>query len=392
MKSTLAKPASLHDVAAHAWDVVIVGAGPAGSAAACRAATLGLRTLIVDRASFPRDKVCGGCLSPLGLDALDALGLGAAARSSGIPLRSIDLTARGHTTRLPLRGGLAIGREELDTMLLRYAESQGATALESTHAALVSDHDSRVVIALRRGDESAELATPRTLVADGLSGSFLPRDEDWSARIASRSRIGLGARVVDSSFPLAPGVIAMCCGRHGYVGMVRLRDGSIDLAAAVDPAFLRACASPARAVYAILREAAPKADHADRLDLNIPFRGTGMLTRRRAVERGGVLIAGDAAAYVEPFTGEGMSWAMHAGMAAAELIAAGEPAGAWTQRSQALLSARQRRCRAVALALRSPTLVAFAARAMALMPAVAPLAQRLVAGPWARNGIAEATP
>lgn len=382
--SLAASAPPLASVADRRWDLLVVGAGPAGSAAACRAAALGLKTLLVDRAAFPRSKVCGGCLSPLGLDAVESLGLGADVRIASVPLRTLALTARGCTSQLPLRGGVAISRESLDTMLLRQAAHAGVAVLESTAASLVENDTSHAVTMLRRGGEEVRVHAARVLVADGLSGSFLPKDENWAPVIAPRSRIGLGARLDASASPcvLPDGVISMHGARGGYVGMVRLIDGTIDLAAAIDPEVLRSAESPAHAINAMLREASAAIDS---IPADTAFRGTGLLTRRRRVEHGVVLVAGDAASYVEPFTGEGMSWALTSGIAAAELVASGAAPGAWARQSGAMLARRQRGCRVVSLALRSPRLVGLACRTLALWPSIAPMVQRLFAGPWGRG-------
>lgn len=379
-----ASPASLASVADGHWDLLVVGAGPAGSAAACRAATLGLRTLLVDRAAFPRGKVCGGCLSPLGLAAVDRLGLGSEVRGMGAALRTLALTARGRTSHLPLRGGIAISRESLDTMLLHHAARCGAVVLESTVAMLAANERSHAIVLLRRGGEATRVRAARVLVADGLSGSFLPKDGTWAPEITPRSRIGLGARLEASGAgrTLADGVISMHCARGGYVGMVRLGDGAIDLAAAIDPEVLRLSESPAHAVNALLREANADVEpiHADTV-----FRGTGLLTRRRRAADGAVLVAGDAASYVEPFTGEGMSWALTSGIAAAEFVAVGGASGAWAAQCASLVARRQRGCRLVSLALRSPRLVGMACLALAFWPSMAPTVQRALAGPWGRD-------
>lgn len=382
--SEAAPPPPLASASEQSWDLLVVGAGPAGSAAACRAATLGLRTLLVDRAAFPRAKVCGGCLSPLGLAAVDALGLGANVRHASVPLRTLALTARGRTSHLPLRGGVAISRESLDTMLLHHAARCGATVLESTLATLAANVPSHAVALLRRGGEETRVRATRVLVADGLSGSFLPKDDTWVPTIAPRSRIGLGARLDDglARRSLPDGVISMHCARSGYAGMVRLSDGTIDLAAAIDPDALRLTESPAHAVNELLREA--NAD-VEPIALDTGFRGTGLLTRRRRVEDRALLVAGDAASYVEPFTGEGMSWALTSGIAAAEFVAVGGASGAWAARCASLVARRQRGCRMVSLALRSPRLVGMACRALAFWPSMAPTVQRALAGPWGRD-------
>lgn len=382
--TTSADAPALSSIAEKHWDLLVVGAGPAGSAAACRAASLGLRTVLVDRAAFPRFKVCGGCLSPLGLAAIETLGLASEVRGASVPLRTLTLTARGRTAHLPLRGGVAISRESIDTMLLHHAARNGAVVLESTAATLAENGPSHAVALLRRGGEEAPVRASRVLVADGLSGSFLPKHETWAPIIAPRSRIGLGACIDAACAPtsLADGVISMHGARSGYIGMVRLADGTIDLAAAIDPNALRSAPSPAHAINAMLREAGARAEP---IPSDTAFRGTGLLTRRRRAEHGAVLVAGDAASYVEPFTGEGMSWALTSGIAAADLVACGAAPGAWASHSAALLTRRQRGCRVVSLALRSPRLVALACVTLALWPSIAPLAQRLFAGPWGRH-------
>jgi flavin-dependent dehydrogenase len=370
------------------WDLLIVGAGPAGSAAACRAATLGLRTLLIDRAAFPRGKVCGGCLSPLGLAAVDSIGLGSDVRNASVALRSLCLSASGRMSRLPLRGGVAISRESLDTLLLQHAGRSGALVLESTVARLAANDASQAVASLRRGGEETRVRAARVLVADGLGGSFLPKDDIWAPTIAPRSRIGLGARLDDdlARRSLPYGVISMHCVRSGYVGMVRLRDGTIDLAAAIDPDALRRAESPAHAVNALLREANASVDP---VPFDAVFHGTGLLTRHRRAANGAVMVAGDAASYVEPFTGEGMSWALTSGIAAAELVASGATSGAWVCRSAALLKRRQRGCRVISLLLRSPRLVGLACRALACWPSITPMVLRASAGPWGRAAARE---
>jgi len=125
--------------AATSWDLIIVGAGPAGGAAAIRTARAGLRVLLLDRNSFPRPKVCGCCLSPLALAELDDLNLEAtqqqpASPQAGcrIPLGTVQLIANGRAASLRLPPGAVQSREALDPALVRSAIDAGAAWLPRT--------------------------------------------------------------------------------------------------------------------------------------------------------------------------------------------------------------------------------------------------------------------
>lgn len=199
--------------------------------------------------------------------------------------------------------------------------------------------------------------------ASGLRGQRV--DE---SRISPRARIGLG--LTTTAARCASGELTMAVARSGYLGRVALPDGRVDFAAAVQPAFVRANASPTAALRAIWRSAG--LDERDVPDG--PWRGTPALTRSRDAQDGRILRVGDAAGYVEPFTGEGMSWALHAASNitadAVACIERGPSASNWPRTLHALLASRHRRCRAVSLAVRSPGLVSIGVRAASLVPAL----------------------
>jgi flavin-dependent dehydrogenase len=158
----------------------------------------------------------------------------------------------------------------------------------------------------------------------------------------------------------------MHVGRDGYIGVVRLPSGELDVAAAVAPEALKRVGSVASCARMLLAGAAHEAHAVDRAR----WRGTPQLTRTRAsVAARGILVVGDAAGYIEPFTGEGMSWAIATGLAAGEL-AAREPRAheLWPARCAALVARPKWRCRAIALALRNPALVGAALAVGSRMP------------------------
>jgi 2-polyprenyl-6-methoxyphenol hydroxylase-like FAD-dependent oxidoreductase len=116
----------------------------------------------------------------------------------------------------------------------------------------------------------------------------------------------------------------MATGRGGYVGLVRVEDGRLDMAAAFDPVFVKSVGGLGAAAETILREVGWPAPPALAEE---PWKGTPALTRRaRRLAGHRCFVVGDAAGYVEPFTGEGMAWAvMSAAAVAASACAESSP-------------------------------------------------------------------
>lgn len=373
------------------WDVAVIGAGPAGSAAAYACASLGLRTLIVEKASFPRDKVCGGCLSPSGMSSLRQMGLEQSVRRVSSPIRSFSLAARNRVLRVDLDDqGAAIGRDVLDVMLLDHAIARGAIAQRNATGSLIESSEQGCRLSISRCGFTEEVAAGVVVVADGLAGSFLPRDSHWESRLARRSYFGVAARIApgDANGLCDPGTIAMRCGGAGYFGAVALHDGSIDVAAALCPEKTKQLGGPGAAI----RQVALQSGASEHVDLlaETRWRGTPLLTRRRNVEAAGIFVAGDAAGYVEPFTGEGMSWGLAAGLAVARHVKAALAqeyrAGEWTRGWRLLAERRRAACRATAIALRSPTLIAASISLANAIPAVANVFSSAISGPWRFGG------
>ncbi len=132
--------------------VIVVGAGPAGSIAALLLARAGWRVHLVEQHRFPRDKVCGECLSALGIEVLARSGLDAVVRGWGaIPLRYTRLhAATGESVTLPLpREMWGISRHVLDQVLLLEAARAGATVLQPARCEGIERADGRSVVRLR---------------------------------------------------------------------------------------------------------------------------------------------------------------------------------------------------------------------------------------------------
>jgi flavin-dependent dehydrogenase len=381
-------------VAGERWDALVIGAGPAGSAAAISLARAGRRVLVVDREAHPRVKVCGCCLGPLGQRVLDELGVTLAGGGDGVAgARTIDrvtLASRGVRAELVMPEMLVIGRDELDVRLLREAVACGASVAWPVVGRVLDGQRAELRWAC---GASVTVRAHVTLACDGLAGSAVRGVQVLEARVARGSRVGLSA-VVDAgpdaaAWPAELDGLCMCVGRDGYVGAVRLACGRLDLAAAVDPRAVGAMGGGAKVARAVIAEALGRGDAlaemlagaTERAARAGAWRGTPPLTRRRReLTWRSTLVVGDCAGYVEPFTGEGMGWALMAGGEAGRLceLALAAPAAqrenmlaGWTRRWHELLVRRRTMCGVVAGVARRPAVTAGLVSFARLMPGVA---------------------
>ncbi len=392
---TVAPTIAPAEAAGRAWDAAVVGAGPAGAVAARELARRGRSVLLIDKATFPRWKVCGCCLNGSALDTLAAVGLGdLPARCGAVPLERVRLEAGGRGAELPLPGGVALSREAFDAALVRAAVAAGVAFLPGTRVVRLlrervpedrllrervpedrllrervpedRSRSERTTLQAAQGSVTVAVTAGVMIAADGLGGQLVAGRRQ---AVADGSRIGAGA--VASAAPdfYHPGTIFMAVGRGGYVGLVRVEDGRLDVAAAFDPGFVRDAGGLGPSAAATLREAGfPAVPGLE----DLPWRGTPALTRtarRVAGERWFAI--GDAAGYVEPFTGEGMAWAVASAVAVAPI--ATQPwfpglAREWEATHARLIRNRQAVCRAAAWVLRSPRLSRFAVRLLSLAP------------------------
>jgi flavin-dependent dehydrogenase len=370
---------SLDDAAREDWQLVVLGAGPAGAMAAREAARAGLRVLLVDRARFPRAKVCGCCVNPAALGVLRDAGLGHIPEQlGGRPLRAFRLASRGRLADIPLTGGVSVSREQLDAALIRAAIESGAQFVDETQALLRPDDAQRRVILKQNGEERSAAAR-LAVVATGLGARCLVSEAADDRQSSPRSRIGAGAVVAVDGDDYAAGTISMACHRSGYVGLVRLEDGRLDIAAALDATAAKQHGGIPATVALVLKESGlpPVRDLAQQ-----HWHGTARLTQRRAAVYGeGYLVVGDAAGYVEPFTGEGIAWALATGKAvvpfAKRATAASNPQAAsqtgrsWSRAYRRLVGHRMTVCKSVSFLLRRPELVSAAVWALARRPQLA---------------------
>ncbi|AFY27695.1 NAD(P)/FAD-dependent oxidoreductase [Cyanobium gracile] len=358
------------------WDVIVIGAGPAGSLAAHQLARQGLRLLLVEKRGFPRWKVCGTCLNGVALGALAQAGLpDLVDRLGGVPLTRLHLGLQRHQAELELPLGRSVSRGCLDLALGEAAVAEGVVWRTNTEATVAGPCPGGREVRLHSGAVSERTSARVVLVATGLGSPGLPPAVGIRRRVQPHSRVGAGCRLDTGAGSYGRGTIHMAIGRHGYVGLVRTETGAINLAAAFDRNHLIQTGGAAAAAAGVLAEAGfepvPEACAAS-------WRATPALTARcwpPVAER--LLLLGDAASYVEPFTGEGMGWALLGALAAVPLALQGQGPWSrelerqWVRRQGQLIGSRQRSCRALAFALRRPGLSRWALAAVERWPSLA---------------------
>lgn len=357
--------------------LLVIGAGPAGVSTALRLRDRGADVLLVDRDIFPRDKVCGCCLNLAAIKSLariDCDRLITSRCTSSLTRWEMRIGSRRVESALP--GGVAIRRRTMDAALIEEAIRRGIQVRIGCEARVldVSDHDVRVT--LRMADaETLSASFDSVVFASGLSGGGVSRWLPFTRSPTGPMGVGM---ILDSVDSVAPQTIHMICGSAGYVGLVQLEDGRIGMAAAIrrnEPSAARLDRYQiAIRVDRLLREAAMPvlaAEHLERLQMTPP------LTRSRRVGLGGLIAVGDAARYSEPFTGQGMAWAIESGIEAADCIAdrltlnnsqRATLADHWSPRYRMLSRRRQWICQAMSAGLRSAPISAWLIPLMRVAP------------------------
>ena len=323
-------------------DVVVVGAGPAGTAAAITLARLGRRVTVLDKATFPRDKCCGDGLTTAALRRVEHLGLDPADVPSWEPVTDVTVVATdGRQVDLPFPGdgttyAASASRLDLDAAMVRLAERAGARVVQGcgVSSAVTAGGGSGVRIHL----EDGRSVTARYVIAADGMWSPLRRSlgltapgylGEWQAGrqyltgtgpLARRLWVWFEPDMVPGyawSFPLADGLV-----NFGY-GVLRPPAGERAPGAVPDgPARLRGQVIDWKDRPHIAEVLGPDARPAG------PWRAWPIPARIGDAPLdalgGRVLFAGDAAGACDPMTGEGIAQALETGeQAARALVQAG---------------------------------------------------------------------
>jgi len=351
--------ANMHSTVTQAivWDAVVIGAGPAGAVVARQLARQCKRVLLVEKQSFPRDKVCGGCIGGATLDLLDSIGLGdLPVECGGILLETFVLACSNNIARIPIGRRIAISRSTLDAALVEEAQAAGVVVQDRVIARLGTPTGGKSrLVTLSFGRQEATVHARVVIVATGLT-SNLP---GFSTKVLRSSYVGVGTVTDRPPCELTPKGLHMAVGADGYVGITPIERDRFDIAAAVKPDSLAT-----NSVGGVIHTLMQQGGFPPTTDLRaLTWRGTPTLTRRTLpVATHRCLLVGDAAGYVEPFTGEGIGWAIYSALLACSLLEGdldNWPAGLegrWLHLYKRSLVTRQRTCRVMSKMIRHASL------------------------------------
>lgn len=235
------------------------------------------------------------------------------------------------------RGGFAVDRAELDFEMAKHAQQLGVQFLSPAKAKLI---DPPPQIKSKSGNNTAEasgadhrpanirqvqttiggktyvIESKIVIIASGLGNRVASPNSPLQSRPVKNSRVGVEA--IYDTFPdqYRCGVLTMAIGDDGYVGLTHIGNDRLHVAAAVDRRALRK-KGPQNVVADMMQQSgAPALDQA-----NVAWRGTPPLTAKpNRIAQDRVFLIGDAAGYVEPFTGEGIRWALESGIGVAPFV------------------------------------------------------------------------
>jgi flavin-dependent dehydrogenase len=313
-----------------AYDVIVIGAGPAGSTVSTLLAREGLRALLLEKSRFPREKVCGEFIMPECLSVFDRLGVSELMFDAGAKI--IDQWALfapdGRGVCVPMewiadgrKQAIGISRARMDLILLERARAAGVDAREGFHVSpRLLRENGRIFIEGKADGETVErFSAPVVIDASGRIGAF-------SNRVAQRVSLLGGSRLFGCKVHLRAvegmrSVGELFFYRDGYGGMSDVENDRTNLCFITTEATLR----EARGNHEKLLDLTMRSNPAARRRLRnavIEGQWVGMgpisYGRRRPVP--GVISIGDAGAFIDPFTGSGILLALSSAELAAEVI------------------------------------------------------------------------
>ncbi|HTG46097.1 MAG TPA: geranylgeranyl reductase family protein [Actinomycetota bacterium] len=317
-------------------DVLVVGAGPGGSAAAYHLARHGIDVTILERATFPREKVCGDGITPRGVKAMQAMGLDtddpAFERVIGLRVHarhtSIDLPWPELTTFPPF--GLVMTRHDFDQLLAERAVKAGARLFEATEAVgpVLEDGWVRGAIVRPAGDRDApprEIRARFVVAADGAASRFaapagVRRDDSRPLGIAARRYYRTDHHPgpwFESWLDLWDGDMLL----PGYGWLFPLPGGRVNLGGGLLNTFKHFKDISAQQLFGAFARMLPEREISEETADGRVLSGPLPMSLNRIPQAvPGMLLVGDAAGAVNPFNGEGIAYAMETGEIAAGLL------------------------------------------------------------------------
>jgi len=312
------------------YDVVIVGAGPAGSSAAIRLAASGRNVLLIDKARFPRHKLCGEFVSPECLDHLKDLGvIPQVEKFNSQPIHKTVFYSTGGSSFsvasqwLARKNGDSIGlsRKSLDQFLLDRAVQCGVGVRTETSVLDAAVRNGVVQLCLRAADGST-LETSASIVIDATGrGRYVARKFDKPTKGVKPVQVAFKAHLRGAT--LEPGACEIFSYPGGYGGCSQVEGGLFNLCFIVDSSLVRSIGSDA---IKVLEGTVLKNARASKVLAEIEVVGDWIsvpIARYGSMDPApteGIIAIGDAAAFIDPFTGSGISMALESSRIACKAI------------------------------------------------------------------------
>ena len=314
------------------YDVIIAGGGPAGASAAIHLAMRGARVLLAEQKKFPRPKLCGEFISPecaLHFERLGVANQMLAAAPANLT-ETVFYSRTGKRVSVPSdwfgAGGVALGlsRAEMDERLLRRASEAGVEVLEDAQVAeLLLENEQVCGVRLRNNGNEISYRAPVTIDATGRARALARHVGQRSEpKLHSAPLVAFKAHLENAR--VAPGACEIYFYRGGYGGLSSIEDGLSNLCFIASARDVRACGADAERVMREIvcqnRRAADTLAHARN---HTPWLAVALerFGRHQLAPAKGLLAIGDAASFIDPFTGSGMLMALESGELAARVIA-----------------------------------------------------------------------
>src|SRR5215213_2931111 len=310
------------------FDVIIAGAGPAGSSAAIHLARGGFRVLLVEQKKFPRAKLCGAFISPECRRHFETLGVADVMANSDPAsiTETVFYSSRGHHVTIPSSwfGGpaaLGLSRAVMDNVLLRQAQDCGVTVLEgATITEPIVDKDTVRGVKLKINGEEQQHAAPLNIDATGRAGILTRKLHSRDPK--SKAKL-IAFKVHLRNTRVAPGACEIYFYPDGYGGLSSVEGDTSNLCFIISAEQVKRHSSdPALVMRDVLmknQRAAYTLEHAQPESewLSASWERFG---RQQPSPAKGLLAIGDSAAFIDPFTGSGMLMAFESGELVADVI------------------------------------------------------------------------